>query len=50
MSEKTNFELFAISQNNYKELLKDKSFAVYKAFFEVPIFQIMEKYLKSTVS
>jgi tetratricopeptide (TPR) repeat protein len=34
MTEKTNFELFAISQNNYKELLKDKSFAVYKAFFE----------------
>lgn len=34
MAEKTPFEVFAISQNNYKELLKDKSTEVYKAFFE----------------
>lgn len=34
MPGKTPFDVFAISQNNYKELLKDKSTEVYKAFFE----------------
>jgi tetratricopeptide (TPR) repeat protein len=34
MTEATPFEVFAISQNNYKELLRDKSFTVYKAFFD----------------
>lgn len=34
MPEKMPFEVFAISQNNYKELLKDKTTDVYKAFFE----------------
>jgi uncharacterized protein (UPF0248 family) len=28
------FEVFAISQNNYKELLKDKNSSIYSAFFD----------------
>jgi hypothetical protein len=29
-----SLEIYAISQNNYKELLKDKNASVYNAFFE----------------
>lgn len=33
MTEKANFDVFAISQSNYKELLKDKSTDKYKVFY-----------------
>lgn len=34
MPDKVSFNIYAISQNNYKELLKDKNAAVYNAFFD----------------
>jgi hypothetical protein len=33
VSEGTQYDLFMITQNNYKELLKSKSVEPYKAFF-----------------